>query len=82
MPVLATTKCRGTPTRVSDMIRPHRQSFILDYFDKYWPDMLQIDQNNANLSMESFLKIVTFILDVDAPLKKVNEYELKFKTKP
>ena len=44
--------------------------------------MLQIDENNANLSMESFLKIVTSILDVDAPLKKVNECELKFKTKP
>ena len=32
--------------------------------------------------MESFLNNINSILDVHAPLKKVNKYKLKFKTKP
>ena len=32
--------------------------------------------------MESFLNNINAILDVHAPLKKVNKYKLKFKTKP
>ena len=45
-------------------------------------DLLQIDQQNVNLSMESFLNNINSILDAHAPLKKVNKYKLKFKTKP
>ena len=28
---------------------------MLDYFDKDWADLLQINQQNVNLSMDSFL---------------------------
>ena len=59
-----------------------QENFILDYFEKDWTDLLQIDQQNVNLSMESFLNNINSILDVHAPLKKVNKYRLKFKTKP
>ena len=59
-----------------------QENFILDYFNKDWADLLQIDQQNVNLSMDSFLNNVNSILDVHAPLKKVNKYKLKFKTKP
>ena len=59
-----------------------QENFILDYFDKDWADLLQIDQQNVNLSMDSFLNNINSILDVHAPLKKVNKYKLKFKTKP
>ena len=45
-------------------------------------DLLQIDQQSVNLSMESFLNNINSILDVHAPFKKVNMYKLKFKTKP
>ena len=58
-----------------------QENFILDYFDKDWADLLQIDQQNVNLSMDSFLNNINSILDVHAPLKKVNKYKLKFKTK-
>ena len=58
-----------------------QENFILDYFDKEWADLLQIDQQNVNLSMDSFLNNINSILDVHAPLKKVNKYKLKFKTK-
>ena len=59
-----------------------QENFILDYFDKDWADLLQIDQQNVNLSLDSFLNNINSILDVHAPLKKVNKYKLKFKTKP
>ena len=59
-----------------------QENFILDYFDKDWADLLQIDQQNVNLSMASFLNNINSILDVHAPLKKVSKYILKFKTKP
>ena len=58
-----------------------QEKFILDYFDKDWTDLLQIDQQNANLSMNSFLNNMNFILDTHAPLKKGNKYKLKFSKK-
>ena len=33
-----------------------KQNFILDYFDKDWTDSLQIDQQNVDLSMDTFFK--------------------------
>ena len=33
-----------------------QENFIFDYFDKDWTDSLQIDQQNVNLSMDTFLK--------------------------
>ena len=47
-----------------------QENFILDYFDKDWTDLLQIDQQNVNLSMDSFLNNINSTLDVHAPLKK------------
>ena len=31
-----------------------QENFILDYFDKDWTDLLQIDQQNIDLSMDTF----------------------------
>ena len=59
-----------------------QENFIRDYFDTDWADLLQIDQQNVNLSMDIFLNNMEFILDTHAPLKKVNKCKLKFKTKP
>ena len=28
--------------------------YLLDYFDKIWSDVLQLDQQDVNLSIESF----------------------------
>ena len=55
-----------------------QENFIFDFFDKNWTDLLQIDQQNVNLSMDSFLNNMNSILDPHAPLKKVNKYKLKF----
>ena len=36
------------------------ENFLLDYFEKEWADLPQIDQQNVNLSMESFLKNMNY----------------------
>ena len=59
-----------------------QENFILDYFDKDWAYLLQIDQQNVYLSMNSFLNNMNSILVTHVPLKKVNKYKLKFQTKP
>ena len=59
-----------------------QENFILDYFDKDWADLLQIDQQNVNFSLDFFLNNKNSVLNVNTPLKKVNKYKLKFKTKP
>ena len=56
---------------LKDWSKFKQENFILDYFDKDWADLLQIDKQNVNLSMDSFLNNVNSILDVHAPLKKL-----------
>ena len=57
-----------------------QQNFVLYYFDKDWSDVL--DQQEVNLSINSFLDKMNSILDEHAPLNRVNKYKLKFKSKP
>ena len=59
-----------------------QENFILGYFDKDWAELLQIDQQNVNLSMDIFLNNMESILDTHAPSKNVNKYKLKFKINP
>ena len=52
----------------------------LDYFDKNWSDILQLNQQMW-ISVESFLNNMNLILDSNAPFNRVNKYELRFKSK-
>ena len=56
--------------------------FVLDYFDQDWSDVLQLDQQDVNLSIVSFLDNMNSILDEHTQLKNINKYKLKFKSKP
>ena len=49
---------------------------MLDYFDKNWSDVFQLDQQNMDLSIESFLNNMNSILDYNASFKRVNKYKL------
>ena len=80
--ILSNTSTQKSNYYERDWSKFKQENFILDYFDKDWADLLQIDQQNVNLSLDSFLNNINSILDVHAPLKKVNKYKLKFKTKP
>ena len=65
-----------------DWSKSNKENFILDYFDKKWSDILQLDQQNVDLSIKSFLNNMNSILDSSAPFKRVNIHKLRFKTKP
>ena len=43
--------------------------------------MLKIDELNADNSTKKFLDKIDMLLDTNAPLKKVKNYKLKFKSK-
>ena len=47
-----------------------QENFILDYFDKDWTDLLEVDQQNVNLSMESFLNNINSYPGCTCSIKK------------
>ena len=59
-----------------------QESFILDYFSVDWEDLLKIDQLNADNSTRMYLDKINMLLDTYAPLKRINKYKMKFKSKP
>ena len=59
-----------------------RENFILDYFSVDWEDLLKIDELNADNSTKMYLDRINMLLDTYAPLKRINKYKLKFKSKP
>ena len=59
-----------------------RENFILDYFSVDWEDLLKIDKLNADNSTKMYLDAINMLLDNYAPLKRINKYKLKFKSKP
>ena len=61
---------------------PERADFILGYFDVDWNELLQLDKNDVNYSLSSFLAKLEELLDKHLPWKKVTKVELKRKVKP
>ena len=59
-----------------------RENFILDYFSADWEDLLKIDECNVDNSTKIYLDKINMLLDTYAPLKKINKYKLKFKSRP
>ena len=76
--VLSKDSCRKSNIYERDWPKFNQTDLVLDYFKKNWPDVLQLDQQNVNLPTESSLGN---ILDEHAPLKRINKYKLKFKSK-
>ena len=59
-----------------------RENFILDYFSVDWEDLLKIDELNVDNSTKIYLDKIKMLLDTYGPLKIINKYKLKFKSKP
>ena len=59
-----------------------QENFILDYFSVDWEDLLKTDELNADNSTRMYLDKINMLLDTYAPLKRVNKYKMKFKSKP
>ena len=62
--VLSNPLCSKSNTLERDWSKFNKENFILDYFDKNWSEILQLDQHNVNLSMESYLDHMNAILDI------------------
>ena len=58
-----------------------QKNFILDYFSVDWEDLLKINELNTDNSTKIYLDQINMLLDTYAPLKKINKYKLKFKSK-
>ena len=59
-----------------------QENFILYYFSVDWEDLLKIDELNVDNSTKIYLDKIDMLLDTYVPLKKINKYKLKFKSKP
>ena len=79
--VLSNPLCNNSGILERDWSKFNNENFILDYFNKTWSEILQLDQHNANLSMDSYLDHMNDILDIHAPYKQVNKNKLRFKIK-
>ena len=56
--------------------------FYLDYFPVEWESLLKIDDRNADNSNKIYFDKINILFDTYAPLKTINKYKLKFKSKP
>ena len=65
-----------------DWFKFDREKFILDYFSVDWEVLLKIDEKNIDNSTKMYLDRINMLLDTYAPLKRINKYKLKFKSKP
>ena len=60
----------------------NQENFILDYFSVNWKNVINLQRNDVNHSLQNFFDSVNDLLKIHAPYKKVKKYKLKFKEKP
>ena len=70
--VISKDSCQKSNIYERDWSKFIQTDFVFDYFDKDWFDVLQVDQQDVNLSIELFLGNMNSILDEYAPLKQIN----------
>ena len=58
------------------------QLFLEDFAKINWNQVLQLKQNNINITFENYLNTVNILINSLAPLKKLNIKERKFQQKP
>ena len=59
-----------------------RENFILGYVSVDWENLLKIGELNADNSTRMYLDKINMLLDIYAPLKRINKCKLKFNSKP
>ena len=60
----------------------NNQSFLDDFEKINWNQVLQLNQNNVNITFENYLNTVNTLINCHAPLKKVHKKQRKFHQKP
>ena len=59
-----------------------QENFILDYLSVDWEDLLKTYELNADNSTRMYLDKINKLINTYAPLKRINKYKMKFKSKP
>ena len=57
------------------------KSFLQDFEKINWNQVLQLNQNNVNITFENYLNTVNTLINSHAPLKKLNKKTKKVSTK-
>ena len=65
-----------------DWSKYDRENFIRDFFSVDWEDLLKTDELNADDSVRMYLDKINILLSTYAPLKRVNKYKVKLKSRP
>ena len=60
----------------------NQKNFILDYFSVNWKNIINLEKNDVNHSLQSFFDSVNDLFKIHGPSKKVKKYKLKFREKP
>ena len=60
----------------------YKVNFILDYFDIDWNNILELNQNDVNVSLNIFLTKMNELFDKYMPLRKMTQKEYKRRFKP
>ena len=64
-----------------DWSKSDRENFTLDYFSIHWEDLIKIDELNVDNSTQAYLENINILFDTYAPLKRIDKYKLRFKSK-
>ena len=57
-------------------------TFSADYKSTDWPNVMQINKGNPNLSFHNYIEEVDKMISNHAPLRKPRKRELEFQSKP
>ena len=60
----------------------NKDNFITNYNEINWDEVIDINKNDVNFSMENFLSKFNILLDEHMPLKKISQKQFKQKYKP
>ena len=76
------SKVPGKTSKKSDWKKFESSKFISDFNQIKWEQFLYNENNDVNFSINEYLSKIDSLLDVHAPIQKLNKKELKFLTKP
>ena len=60
----------------------NKDNFINDYNETNWDEIIDINKNDVNFSMDNFLLKFNMLLDGHMPLRKISQKQFKQKFKP
>ena len=56
--------------------------FISNFENANWDEIIDVNKENANVSLNNYLSNIDLLLEKHAPLKRFSKQELKFQQKP